>query len=451
MAYRILRALARVLLGLFYRRVEVVGGEHIPARGPVIIAANHQNALVDPMLVMTAVPRQLVIVAAAPLFRNPVIGPFLRLVGALPVLRRQEGIADRARNDAMFDTVAAALRRGGAVLLFPEGRTQPEPVLLPLRTGAARMLLGAASDDMPITLLAVGLVFHDPGTFRTGWALVLVGPPVRTDDCVALSRIDPEAAVRELTKRLAEALRRQIIEADDRQTLRLLGVVETLWYGEAAASAAEETARVTRMQQVAAAYRSLQQRAPERLTGLRRRVETYSKDMELVGVTERELSRSYPPGVALRWALREGLSLALGLPLALCGMALHAVPYSLTAGTVRALGRPAEEEATYKILAGTVFYPLWWSIEGWAAWALGGAWALGVLLAALLPTGFFALGWHERLTRVTREARAFSRFLVDRDLRGRLIARRQALVDELMALADLVVETADASRDPRRS
>ena len=449
MSYRIIRAFARLLLGLFYRRIEVVGSEHIPARGPVIITANHHNSLVDPMLVMTAVPRPLVILAAAPLFRNPLIGPFLRLVGGLPVLRRQEGVGDPARNDAMFGAVAASLRRGGAVLLFPEGRTQPEPVLLPLRTGAARMLLGAATEELPVTLLPLGLVFHEPGTFRTGWALVLVGPPVRADDCVTLYRSEPERAVRELTERLTEALGRQIIEADDRETLRLLRVAETLWRGEAPASATEEAARVAGIQQVARAYRRLQRRAPERLAALRLRVETYSKDLELIGATERDLSGSYPPGVVFRWAVREGLSLLLGFPLALCGMLLHAVPYGLTAGAVRALRRSAEEEATDKIVAGIVFYPLCWSAEGWAAWTLGGGWALAALLAALLPTGFFALGWQERLRRVARETRASVRFLVDRDLRQRLTARRQALVEELTALASLA-ETVDASPDPRR-
>jgi glycerol-3-phosphate O-acyltransferase/dihydroxyacetone phosphate acyltransferase len=438
MAYRIVRALAELLLNLFYRRIEVAGAEHIPTRGPVIIAANHHNSLVDPMLVMTAVPRPLVILAAAPLFRNPLIGPLLRLMGALPVLRRQEGIRDPARNDAMFDAVRTALSRGGTVLLFPEGRTQPEPVLLPLRTGAARMLLDAATEETPVTLLPVGLVFHEPGTFRTGWALVLVGSSVRTDDCVTLHRTEPERAVRVLTDRLHEALSRQIIEADDRQTLRLLRVAETLWRGHAPASAAEEAARVAAIQQVARVHRDLQQRAPERLAALRQHVEAYSKDLERLGASDVDIGRSYPPGVALRWAIREGLSLLLGLPLALLGVLLHAAPYWLTAAAVRALRRPAEEEATDKIVAGSLFYPLCWSVEGWVAWRLGDGWGLTALLAALLPTGFFALGWQERLRHVAREARAFLRFLIDRDLRQRLITRRQTLVEEITALARLV-------------
>jgi hypothetical protein len=267
---------------------------------------------------------------------------------------------------------------------------------------------------------------------------------------IALHRADPERAVRELTHRLHEALRRQIIEADDRQTLRLLQVAETLWRGQAPEPAAEETGRVATIRQVARAHRVLQERAPERLAALRHRVEMYAKDLELVGRPDGDLPGPYPPGVALRWAGREGLSLLLGLPLALLGMLLHAVPYWLTAGAVRALHRPAEEKATDKIVAGSLFYPPCWSVEGWAAWRFGGGWTLAVFLAALLPAGFFALGWHERLNRVARETRAFLRFLVDRDLRQRLIARRQALVEEITALARLVEPSGTSQDGPRR-
>jgi hypothetical protein len=65
-----------------------------------------------------------------------------------------------------------------------------------------------------------------------------------------------------------------------------------------------------------------------------------------------------------------------------------------------------------------------------------------------LPTGFFALAWQERLGRARHEARAFLRFLVDRDLRQHLTARRRALADELTALAGLV--DAGASPDAQR-
>ncbi len=100
--YRLVTRFAGFLLALFYRRIEVVGIEHIPAGGPLILTANHQNALVDPMLLLATVPRRLVPIAKAPLFRHPLIGPFLHLLGAVRVHRRQEAGDDPARNSAMF-------------------------------------------------------------------------------------------------------------------------------------------------------------------------------------------------------------------------------------------------------------------------------------------------------------------------------------------------------------
>src|SRR3989442_9617091 len=228
MGYRLVRGVIRLLLRLFYRRVELVGAERIPSRGPLIVAANHHNSIVDPMLIMGTVPRRITVLAKAGLFRHPLIGPFLRAVGARPVNRRQEAGDDRKKKGAMFATAIAPLGTGGAILIFPEGRTQPVPTLLPLRTGAARLLLGAEADGgrHAVTLLPVGLVFEQPGAFRAASALVAVGAPVEVNDCVAAHAAEPEATARRLTERLAWAIRAQIVEAEDQHTLELGSALE---------------------------------------------------------------------------------------------------------------------------------------------------------------------------------------------------------------------------------
>lgn len=150
------RALVRFLLGLFYRRIDVVGADRVPERGGLVVAANHHNSVVDAMLLIAVLPRHLRTLANAPLFSNPLVGPFLRLLGALPVHRRQEAGNDPARNAALFSATTATLRGGGAIAIFPEGRTQPEPVLMELRTGAARMLLAATTEEAPASPGGVG-------------------------------------------------------------------------------------------------------------------------------------------------------------------------------------------------------------------------------------------------------------------------------------------------------
>ena len=441
--YVIVRALTRFLVNLFYRRIEVVGAEHVPATGPLIVAANHHNSLVDAMLLLTVIPRPLKILANAPLFRHPLIGPFLRLIGALPVHRRQEAGDDPGRNAALFAATTAALRAGGAILIFPEGRTQPEPLLQEVRTGTARMLLaaeGEATGHPRVTLIPVGLVFHQPGIFRAGRALVLIGPPIETADCSIAGPATSARPARVLTERLTDGLRAQIVEADDRHTLRLLELAEELWRENDGASPPGEAERVARLQRAMHIYRSLLQSVPDRVAAFRRQLEAYDAESENAGLAAVHLSRAYSFGTVARFALTEGLSLLLGAPLALCGMAIHFLPYQLTTAAVRLIPHTDEEEATDKIAAGLVLYPLVWAAEAWAVSAFAGRWPLFIFLAALLPTGFFALAWRARFEHLKQEARAFARYIGDRDFRRRLLERRQELAAALAELARLAPE-----------
>ena len=442
----LIRALAQAVVHLFYHRVDVVGIERVPRSGPLVIVSNHRNALIDPLILIATLPRALQPLAKAPLFRHPLLAPFMHLAGALPVHRRADPGSDPAQNAAMFRTVAASLRTGGAILIFPEGVSQPEPVLMPLRTGVARIVLGTEGESgaRPVTLLPVGLTFHEPGTFRTGWALVVIGAPVPADDCRALATREPERAVRELTARVADALRALIVEVEDRETLRLTEGLEAIRRAEAEDAAgagpadASTAERVSWIRAAIRAYRWLEPRASARVARLRAEVEGYLADLESLGLAAHVVGRAYPPGVARRYALREGLAFAAGLPLAAWGVASHALPYWLTALAARALATSADVTATVKVVAGAVFYPVCWAIEGWLVRRLLGPWGLAVFLIGLVPSGLFALGWQARLERVRRDAWAFVRFLWDRDLLARLTARRRALVDETDALARLV-------------
>jgi glycerol-3-phosphate O-acyltransferase/dihydroxyacetone phosphate acyltransferase len=439
MGYRLVRGVIRLLLWLFYRRVDVVGADRVPTRGSLIIAANHHNSIVDPMLIMGTFPRRITALANAPLFHHPVIGPFLHAVGALPVHRRAEAGDDPRKNEAMFATAFARLRAGGAILIFPEGRTQPVPKLLPLRTGAARLLLGAEADGgrHGVTLLPVGLVFEKPGTFRAASALVAIGAPVDVADCVAGHAAEPEATVRRLTERLAGAMRAQIVEAEDQHTLDLLRALERAWREERRAGGADAGASLAWRREVMRAAHALADRAPDRVAAFRRRLEIYRARLGESGLTDAELGRPYTPAAVARWLVTNAVSLGIMLPLALWGIASHAVPYALTRLAVAAMHRTEEEEATDKMAAGLVLYPLSWAFEGWLVERAAGVPMLVVFLLLLAPSGLVALAWRERLARVARQARAFAGFVADRRLHADLITERRALVNEAMALAEL--------------
>ena len=439
--YRLLRRLAQILLSVFYRRLEVVGLERVPPRAPLLVIANHQNALIDPMLLLAALPRRLVPIAKAPLFRHPLISPFLHLAGAIPVHRRQDAgteMPDPVRNQAMYSAAVGALRGGDAVLIFPEGVSQPEPRLLPLRSGAARMVVAAEAEGIHPVVLPVGLVYHQPEVFRAGWALVLIGRPIETRVPAQLMATAPESAVRGLTDAMDAALRTLIVEARDRDTLRLVELADRIWRADTNEPHGDPARRTEWRRRALHAWRHLSEHEPERIGRFRAELERYAARLEAAGLTGQEPEGGYPVGLVLRYAIREGAALGLGLPLALVGIVIHALPYQLTARAVRALHPDADIEATYKIAVGLVLYPLAWLAEAWLAWQIGGGWLLAGILASLVPAGLLALTWRARLARVGADARGFARFLLDRDLYRDLLARRRAIHEEMRALATLV-------------
>src|SRR5229473_6260142 len=102
MIRRIIVALLRLALRIYFRRIEVTGLEHVPVEAPVIFVLNHPNALVDPVFLLCLTPRPVSFLAKAPLFRMPVLGYLVRALDSLPVYRRQDQGEDMRKNQEMF-------------------------------------------------------------------------------------------------------------------------------------------------------------------------------------------------------------------------------------------------------------------------------------------------------------------------------------------------------------
>ncbi|MBK7827063.1 MAG: 1-acyl-sn-glycerol-3-phosphate acyltransferase [Nannocystis sp.] len=120
--YQALRATLRAAVKVFYGDIEVTGGEHMPATGPTIIACNHPNSIVDPLLLGTVTQRQIAYCARDGLFRVPLFGRVLRSVGAIPIRRRSDHGGASTDNTDAFAACGAVLAEGGVLAIFPRAR-----------------------------------------------------------------------------------------------------------------------------------------------------------------------------------------------------------------------------------------------------------------------------------------------------------------------------------------
>src|SRR5262249_15575856 len=120
-----------------------------------------------------------------------------------------------SRNQETFTRCHEELARGGAVALFPEGISHDQPTLQPLRTGAARIALGASA--VPVVIVPIGLTFEDKRLFRSR-LLVCAGEPI----AVGEARADDPEAVRALTEAIDAGLRAVTLNTDSWYTARIV-------------------------------------------------------------------------------------------------------------------------------------------------------------------------------------------------------------------------------------
>jgi 1-acyl-sn-glycerol-3-phosphate acyltransferase len=143
MGFQLLR---RCLLWFFrtFYLLEVRGLEHVPATGPVIIAANHVNPF-DAVIIGVSIPRRIRFVVWNRSFDNPILGPLLRLSGCIPINR------DKPDTTAFRESLRW-LQAGHILGIFPEGRYTETGRLSELKPGAVRIALVARATVVPATL-----------------------------------------------------------------------------------------------------------------------------------------------------------------------------------------------------------------------------------------------------------------------------------------------------------
>jgi 1-acyl-sn-glycerol-3-phosphate acyltransferase len=420
----LIRSFARVTCHLFYR-VDCAGAP--PREGALLLLPNHPNALLDPAVIWSTAARDVRFLAKSGLFQGP-LKPLVAGSGAIPVYRRIDEGADVSKNAETFSAVDRALAAGDAICLFPEGVSHSTGRLVPLRTGAARMALAAAHKGVEVSLVAVGLNFERKTTFRSR-VTVIYGQPFQCDDLAARGA-QPDA-VRALTERIADRMRRLLIEADARADAALIERVDRL-YAAARGHGSDPGERVIRRRIIAAGIERLRSADPARYDELLLRFRRYDDRLQRFGLRDGHLDWTISTADAIRFAIRETIAALVLVPIAAAALVIFAVPYRFTGSAARWFTRETDVAATAKAVGGFLIYAAWIAgASGFVWWRFGrgpGLFAFAALIAVAIG-GLFAI---ERESAVADAVRAW--LLLQRtrdDTRQRLRRQRSELADVL--------------------
>jgi glycerol-3-phosphate O-acyltransferase/dihydroxyacetone phosphate acyltransferase len=459
---RLASGLARILIYVFYRRIELTGAERIPSAGPLLVVANHANALIDPILLVAVLDRPIRFLGKSTLWNNPLLRPLLWLGNVIPVFRSQDG-GQMAQNEQTFEKCHQELADGGAIALFPEGISYHAPQLQPFKTGAARIALGAEAAHGPlgVRVVPVGLTYESKGIFRSR-VLVTVGDEIaltpkalgRGADPDALSEpagqdesgdADERAAVRALTERIVNGLREVTLNFDSWSDSRLVEhVVEVYAEGESELPGRAHMAdRFSLRQRFGDGYQALREQNPERCAALVEGAQRYERWLEELGLRDDHVSARYPGRRIVHYLTTHLTSLLLWLPIAAVGTLLNYLPYRASGWIADRFDEGAKDlPATLKLLSSFVMMPVVWALEIAVAAALWGQWA-GVATAVIAPaSAYAALHFHEGHRSFWEEVRAYA---VMR-MRPRRLAELHQLRAEIRAeVEELVGEYGDVA------
>ncbi|HUG42481.1 MAG TPA: 1-acyl-sn-glycerol-3-phosphate acyltransferase [Longimicrobiales bacterium] len=438
----LIRGAVAAAVAVFYRLER--RGPAVPPGG-VLIAANHPNSLMDPLVLYRTAGRNARPLAKAPLFRKRVVGPIIRALGGIPVYRRQDDPGQMERNEDTFRAAIEALLNGEAIQIFPEGRSHSDPALSPLRTGAARIGLAAEAAGAwcaGIRIVPVGLTFERKPFFR-GRAMALYGEPIAVAEYRAAHERDPHDAARRLTAELERRLHALTLNLTEARDGELIDAAERLWAREKGLHGFRETApladRLPRLQAFARGLAWLRARDPNRFADLARRVRGYQRKARVLGAGEGEVPDRYRLRPTLRWGATRVLPAVLLAPVAAIGVVAWWIPYRLVGAVVARMRMPTDVIATYKLGAALVAMPLFLVLWGGLVARVWGAFPAAVAVVALPLIGVLTIRWWDGARAAAEDIRLFGRVAARPHRLERLAAERRDLVaaiDDVRRLAE---------------
>jgi len=197
----------------FYKKHQAVGIENIPKDKPVLFAANHQNAFMDPVVIGIKLNKPLYYMVRADIFKKPAMARLLWSINMMPIYRQRDGGNTVKKNEAVFDKCFDLLHANKPILIFAEGNQGKQKKLRPLQKGVFRIGLGAAAkykeDD--VNIIPVGLYYSD--TVNMGAKMLInFGKPMKINDYLEAHEKDDGSTLNKMKAELSSRMSNLMVD-----------------------------------------------------------------------------------------------------------------------------------------------------------------------------------------------------------------------------------------------
>lgn len=374
-------------LHLYFRRIVFQQRRSIPDGEPVILIANHAASFLDAMLLGVLMNRPVHFFARSDIFRKPLANRMLRKFRMIPIYNVEHGKSDLVRNEETFAEGEAVLNNRGLLLIFPEGISRVERIMLPLKKGTARVALQTeAKRDFRLGLKVIPVgINYSRHRFRAD-VLISAGAPTLVSDYEAVYRENPAKAITRLTRELEEKFSRTIYFVRQPERTALIDRLLELYRSDAfnPLDALRGTPVLELEKRVCDTVSEMSDTAFERISG---DLDRYDAMLAAHGFADASVNGRY------RFTLLHVLALIITFPVFLLSSMLNAVPMWLARFVADRTVTRIDFYTSVHTAAGGFIYLLWWILLMIVGTVAGGAFTWVSIFAPV--TLFAGIRWWE--------------------------------------------------------
>lgn len=438
MIYTFLKILMKITVRVFFRSVHVSGLENVPPKAPLLLLSNHPNTFMDPIVIAVFLQRRVHFLAAGKWFNLPLGKWLFPKFNMIPVYRKMDDPTLMKKNDETFDRCFEHLERNGAILIFPEGISTIERRIKHLKSGSARIALGAeARNDykLGVQVVTIGLNYSAPDSFRSELH-IRIDPPIEAAKYANSHRADAFKAVHELTNAVRDGLQRQVIAIDDEHVDVLVKNIEDIYKGRVARELGisrkdkDEVFNLTKtMIEVVHHYN---EKEPARVRMVKQKIDAYIDELDRVGLHDRVVGGAGKKRSLFLANVLNVLYVIAGLPLYLYGLLNNYIPYKIPGSIAKRYVERIEFRGPIMMVVGIFTFSVFYALQIWlAAIYLPSAWwVLGYALSLPLSGAFTYYYWN-RLKRIHARWLFVSLFYRRTELVANLVMKRQEIINDL--------------------
>lgn len=205
--YHLIKFYIKIGLFLFYKKISIIGEDNIPKKGPILFVANHQNAMMDPLVVATSTNTVMYFLARASAFKNKIAAKLLSAINAIAIYRVRDGVNSKFLNKAVFNHCSTLLSNGESILIFPEGSHNIVRKVRPLRAGFTRIAFDylTKNENKDLIIIPIGLNYNNTINYAKSLHIIY-GKPISSAKYFDKNNINKSTGdlIKVVHKKLAE-------------------------------------------------------------------------------------------------------------------------------------------------------------------------------------------------------------------------------------------------------